>query len=107
MTRLLASTLTALAVTLAAPTLAPAAQATDAEKFDRAVAKFVPSFDDLFLDKPFKPKTLCVCTEAPRKAGFLHRLPDGSVLCGIPVFLPDGGFADVAAICNSFEILSK
>ena len=37
----------------------------------------------------------------------LYRDQDESLRCAIPVFLPDGSFADVASICDHYEILSK
>ncbi len=106
MTRSLSSIL-AIIVAVVVPAIASAG-ATEKEKFDKAVAKFAPSFGEAFgLTRPLKVKTLCLCTDAPRTPGFLFRGGDGSVLCALPIFLDDGSFADAAPNCDHFEILSK
>lgn len=107
MIRLISGILAAVFVPIATATIASAG-ASDQEKFAKAVGKFAPPFAVAFdLNGPLKTKTLCVCTDAPRKPGFLYRDQDESLRCAIPVFLPDGSFADVASICDHYEILSK
>lgn len=83
---------------------------TDKDKFDAAVSKFAPTFQQIFgTGVPFKPKGLCVCTNTAdaNKAGFLQRDGNGLVFCEWPIFLPDGSFAQAAVPCPQFEVLSK
>ena len=100
------------AITLVAGSaaLAAAGGKTDKDKFDGAIAKFAPTFDELFgPGSPFKPRGLCICTAGgdANKAGFLQRDGNGVVLCEWPIFLPDGSFAQAAVPCLPFVILSK
>jgi len=82
------------------------ALATDQQKFDKLIAKYATTVNDIF--NGFKLKGACVCMNggaAQNDAGVLYR-SGNHVYCGLPSFTPAGDF-NILGQCDVFEVLSK
>ena len=75
---------------------------TDAQTFNKLIAKFTAE------KQKFKPRVACVCL-ANNQAGYILQVPalDAPIYCVVPTFNPDGSLDETPSCVGDYVVLGR